>query len=151
MAMTGFSGLSWVMKTIFIASLAFNLLVIGAVATAWHLHGGKHWRHGSVERSLMHFAYRELPRDKRRALRKSWRAERKAMKPLFKDVRAARKDLARVLQAESYDRAGLETALEGVWQKRAAVRQRAASIAARSSFVVVLPAEPVTPTSRSGT
>ncbi len=124
MATTGFSGLSRVMKSVIIASLALNLLVIGALATAWVRHGGKHFHHGGIERSLIHFAYRKLPREKRRALRQAWRKERDTLRPLFNDVRDARKKFGSVLQAEKYDRAAVETALATVWQKRSLVRQR---------------------------
>ena len=128
MANTGFAGLSRMMKGVVIASLAANLLVVGALATAWHRHGGKHhWRGGSVERSLMHFAYKELPRDKRRALKKVWRDKRETLRPLFKEIRGARKEVGQVLQRDVYDRAALTTALNQVWQKRMQVRERASN------------------------
>lgn len=125
MAGLGFSGLSGLMKTIVVVSLAANLLVVGFLATAWHRHGGKHWRGGGIERSLMHFAHRELPRDKRRALRDRWHTERDAFKPVFQGMHAARKDVSAVLQAETYDRAALEAALAKLWEKRAAMRESA--------------------------
>lgn len=127
MVTTGFAGLSRVMKFVIVASLALNLLVIGALATAWFRHGGKHFHHGGIERSLMHYAHRKLPRERRKALRKAWRAERKTLRPLIDDVRSARKAFGRVLQADTYDRTAVETALADVRQKRAAVRQQASN------------------------
>lgn len=124
MTTTGFSGLSRIMKSVIIASLALNLLVVGALATAWVRHGGKHFHHGGVERSLMHFARRHLPAEKRSEFKKSWRSERKEYIPLFKDVRESRKAVGRAIQAKPYDRAGVEAALEQVRQKRALVRDR---------------------------
>ncbi len=124
MPTTGFAGLSWVLKSVMITSLALNLLVVGALATAWYRHGGKHFHHGGgVERSLMHYARRELPREKWRELKKAWRKERESLRPLFEDVRAARKNVGTVLQAETYDRSRVEAALDQVRQKRIMVRQ----------------------------
>lgn len=124
MTATGFAGLSKFMKTVVVVSLALNLLVVGALATAWVRHGGKHWRHGGIERSLMHFAHRKLSRERRRELRKAWHQDRKGMAQLFDDLHEARDGVGKVLQAQPYDRAALEAALETVWQKRSAVRQQ---------------------------
>jgi len=124
MPTTGFAGLSRVLKSVIIVSLALNLLVIGALATAWYRHGGKHFHHGGVERSLMHYARHKLPRDRRRALRKAWHKERDALAPMFQDLRAARKQVGTALQVDSYSRAGVAAALDEVRQKRSLVRQR---------------------------
>lgn len=125
MSTTGFAGLSRVLKGVLVASLALNLLVVGALATAWYRHGGKkHFHYGGVERSLMHYARRELPGEKRQVLRKAWRKERKSLAPMFEEVLAARKSVGTALQAEPYSRAGVEAALGQVRQKRSLVRQR---------------------------
>ncbi len=124
MSIKGWAGLSRVMKSVIIASLAFNLLVVGAFAAAWVRHGGMHkWGGGSVERSLMHFS-RALPRERRKIIRQAWRSERQALKPLFKELQTARKEIGKVLSTEPFDRTALKGALDQFWQKRGQVRER---------------------------
>lgn len=122
-ANAGWSGLSKVMKVFFIISLALNLLVIGAFATAWHRHGGRHG-HGGIERSLMHFAH-TLPGARRRELRQILRKEIGQLKPLYGDLRAGRKAVAEALSAPSFDRTALHSALDAMTAKRSKVRERA--------------------------
>lgn len=125
MTTTGFSGLSRLMKAVVVVSLAANVMIVAALATAWHRHGGKHFHRGGVERSLMHFAHRNLPRERRKELRQAWRKERAAAKDIFQDMRGARKKVAEVLKTEPFDRAAFEAALETVWEKRQELRSRA--------------------------
>lgn len=125
MVQTGFAGLKTWFKALVIASLALNLLIVGFVTSFWFRHGGKHHGHAfAIERSLMHFARRDLPHDRKRALRKAWREERKAFRPMFRELRDGRKQVGEVLERMPYDRAALQATLDRFVEKRTAAQAK---------------------------
>jgi uncharacterized membrane protein len=103
-------------------SLAFNLLVIGAlIGTAgWRKFG--HW-HGArgEDFGLMGFS-RTLPGDRGEALRKTLKQERANLKPLKRDIDAARLAAAEVLGAETYNRDALKAAIEKIGESERALK-----------------------------
>lgn len=103
-----------------IASLAVNLLVVGAV-------GGGMWamRHrvgsGVLLGPLGGFI-EHMPSDRRAALKDALAAQRSGMASYLKTVRAARRQAADVLVAEPFDRAKLEATLKGLYEAELAAR-----------------------------
>jgi uncharacterized membrane protein len=93
------------LRWMLIASLAVNLLVIGAVAGsmfAWHRHGG--WGPGrGGEFGLLGFS-RTLPDQSRKMLRDAVMAKRAEFKQLRQDARKARSEAAEILVSEPYDK-----------------------------------------------
>lgn len=125
MVQTGFGGLKTWFKALVLLSFALNLLIIGFVSTAWIRHGGMHRGHPfAIERSLMHFARKELPRERKRALRQIWRKERTTFRPLFKDLRLSRRNVGEALERTPYDRDAVRAALNGFVSKRNAAQEK---------------------------
>ncbi|MGE0022976.1 MAG: periplasmic heavy metal sensor [Hyphomicrobium sp.] len=119
------------LKYALIASLALNLLIIGAVAGTMYGYG-KHRRGpgGGVrgeDFGLMGLTFR-LPDERKKEIRKRLRADREALRPLVEEVRTARRQAAEKLAAETFDKAALEGALDAAGEKDRTLR--AAAIAA---------------------
>lgn len=97
------------LKVWLIASLALNLLVIGAVAGSMMMqHRPGAWRGaaggpGGDGFGLMNFT-KSLPAERRSEIRKALAVARRGMKPLKDEFRAARSAPADVLAAEPFDR-----------------------------------------------
>lgn len=86
-----------------VASLALNLLVVGALATAaWrhHRHGPK--PHPRSQVTVLDFATTLTP-ERRKALREATLAERTAMRPFRAELRRARGAAREVLLAQPFD------------------------------------------------
>jgi len=103
----------WV-KAVLIVSLAFNLLVIGAVSAKFI--AGHKWakRWGgavSVLREGRRFVH-SLPRERRREIREIARAHRKAFDPVRQAADDARLALAAALEREPFDKQVYAQALE---------------------------------------
>lgn len=119
------------LKYALIASLALNLLIIGAVVGT--MYGfGKHRRGigGGVrgeDFGLMGLTFR-LPDERKKEIRQRLRADREALRPLANEVRAARRLAADKLAVEPFDKAALEGALSAAGEKDRTLR--AAAIAA---------------------
>lgn len=115
------------LKVALIASLALNLLIVGAVAgTMWGMKK-HHPRAPSVrgeDFGLMSIT-RDLPPERRKELRKQLRDDRASLRPLIEEIRAARREAADRLAAEPFDRAALESAIAAVAEKQRALRQAA--------------------------
>jgi uncharacterized membrane protein len=96
-------------------SLAFNLLVIGALAgtAGWRKFGHGHGSPRGEDFGLMGFS-RSLPSDRGDALRKSLKQERANLRPLKRDIEAAREAAAEVLGAEPYNKDALRSAIEKI-------------------------------------
>lgn len=125
MVETGFAKLKTWFKALVLLSFALNLLIIGFVTTAWVRHGGKpHGHPFAIERSLMHFARKELPRARKRALRQAWREERQKFRPMFRELRAGRKQVGEALQRTPYDREAVRAALNGFIETRNAAQAK---------------------------
>ena len=115
------------LKIALVASLAVNLLVLGAVAGSMYMFGRHPPRHGmgpAEDFGLMGLT-RTLPEERRKELRKELREDRAELKPLVNDLRAARRDAADKLAAEPFDRAALERAIAAAAEKERTLRQSA--------------------------
>ena len=104
------------LKLMLIASLAFNLLVVGAVAGAMIFgpHGPRH-RGGSPgdEYGLMGFT-RALSSDRRGPIRKAIKEQRETFKPLREAVDEARREAADVLVEEPFSKDKLKQAFDKI-------------------------------------
>ncbi|WP_072392025.1 periplasmic heavy metal sensor [Hyphomicrobium sp. CS1GBMeth3] len=119
------------LKYALIASLALNLLIVGAVAGTMIGFGKHHPPRGHHPRGedfgLMGLT-RTLPEARRKEIRKQLRAERGKLRPLFEDIRTARREAADKLAAEPFDRAALEAAINTAGERERAMRQQAVDI-----------------------
>lgn len=101
------------LKPLFIASLALNLLVLGAVAGWAFKHGGPHgpWggRHGGADRIL--WLLPDEKRDGARAIVERYRANEGARQS---EAKAARDAVGAALTAEPFSQGTLESALRRV-------------------------------------
>lgn len=119
------------LKYALIASLALNLVIIGAVAGTmygWKHHGPRHGGHPRGEDFGLMGLTRVLPEERRKEVRKQLREERAGMRPMVEDVRAARRDAADRLAAEPFDRSVLEASLAAVTEKDRALREAAVKL-----------------------
>lgn len=117
------------LKYFLIASLALNLLVVGAVAGTMIGFGKHHARHGhgrGEDFGLMGLT-RMLPEERRKEIRKELRGDRAKLRPFVDEIRTARREAADVLAAEPFDRAALERSVEAAAEKERALRQAALS------------------------
>ncbi len=104
------------LKLMLIASLAFNLLVVGAVAGAMILgpHGPRHRSPpGGDEYGLMGFT-RALSADRKGPIRKAIREQRETFKPLREAVDEARSQAAEVLVQEPFSTDKLKEAFDKI-------------------------------------
>ena len=119
------------LRQLLIGSFAVNLLVLGAVAgTAiggWHS-GSPRGSSSTEDYGLWSFA-KELPTDRRKAVRKTIRAERDVLQPMYIEIENSRIAAARLLMAEPFDRAAFQQALD----RLAASENRLKETASRSS------------------
>lgn len=118
------------LKYALIASLALNLLIIGAVAGTMYgfrKHPPRFGQGAREDFGLMGLTHK-LPEDRRKELRKQLRQERTAFRPLIDEIGAARRDAADKLAAEPFDKAALEAALANVGEKERALRQSAVGV-----------------------
>ncbi len=97
-----------------IASLAFNVLIVGFIASRAYHFVGKHWRDGSpvmqVVRQGRKFV-KDLPRERRRELGKMIKSRRDEFKLDDAEMKAALTALAKALRQSPYDAKGTGEAL----------------------------------------
>lgn len=93
-----------------IASLAVNLLVLGALAG--HFLAKPHKGQGP-ETTLAGFS-KTLPGDRQQVLNSAVEADRQSVKQMRQEIRRARREASAVLAAEPFDQAQLKTALEKI-------------------------------------
>ena len=122
------SGMEFRWKVILIASLAFNLLVIGALGGAMLM--GR--RHGSgygrgEDFGLLGFS-RTLPAERRATIRKTLQKDRASLKPLWAEMRKAREDVAAVIVAEPFDKAQLKAAIDKIGEAEGRLKQAGLTI-----------------------
>lgn len=118
------------LKYALIASLALNLLIIGAVAGTMYgfrKHPPRFGQGAREDFGLMGLTHK-LPEDRRKELRKQLRQERIGFRPLIDEIGAARRDAADKLSAEPFDKAALDAALANVGEKERALRQSAVGV-----------------------
>lgn len=118
------------LKYALIASLALNLLVVGAAAgmmLGFGKHGPRFGGPGRGEDFGLMGLTRHLPDDRRKEIRKQLREDRDRLRPMVDDLRAARREAAEKLSAEPFDKAALEAAITAAGDKERALRQTAVS------------------------
>jgi len=115
-------------KWLLIASLAVNLLVIGAIAGA-RFHGHRGWRgeRSSEEFGLIGYA-RHLPAERRKLIRKIVAAEKGAIAAARAEVYKARQEAAAVLVEEPFSTEKLKAAVGRISDAEA--KLKAAGLAA---------------------
>lgn len=118
---------------VLIASLALNLLVIGAATGAMWSHRHGHHRLAG-ERGLLGFV-RELPNERQSKIREVLEAEREKLKPLRETARAKWAETNEVLGTEPFDKdkykAALDRMNEAQMQVRATITDAMVDLAAR--------------------
>lgn len=110
-ASAGPSGRRWLL----VGSLALNLLFIGGLAALW-VHGPPGLGHRGPSQTafgLMKFS-RDLPPDRREAVRKHLKDARQGLKDLRAELRAARQKASEVLASSSYSAEQMQAALAAV-------------------------------------
>lgn len=107
-----------------IASLAVNLLVIGAAASAMYRIHQHQPTLSSVSTNLLAFTS-SLPEPRRKQLWSSIREEHSRLRPLRDDVRAARMEWRRALAAEPFDHARFDKAQSSVLEAENKARSEA--------------------------
>lgn len=115
------------LKYALIASLALNLLIIGAAAGTMYgfrKHPPRFGAGRGEDFGLMGLTHR-LPSERKKEIRKQLRADRVALRPLVEEVRAARRAAAEKLAAEPFDRAALDSAITAAAEKDRTLRQAA--------------------------
>jgi uncharacterized membrane protein len=118
------------LKYALIASLALNLLIIGAVAGTMYgfrKHPPRFGQGAREDFGLMGLT-QKLPEDRRKQLRKQLRQDRVAFRPLIDEIGAARRGAADKLAADPFDKAALEAAIANVAEKERALRQAAVGV-----------------------
>lgn len=123
------------LRQLLIGSFAVNLLVLGAVAgTAiggWR--GGPHRSSSNAEDyGLWSFA-KELPTDRRKAIRKAIRAERDVLQPLYVEIENSRIAAARLLTVEPFDRAAFQQALDRLAENENKLKQTVLGVVLKTS------------------
>jgi uncharacterized membrane protein len=114
------------LKYALIASLALNLLIVGAVAGTMYGFRKHHPRFAERGEDFgMMGLTRVLPDERRKEMRKLLREDRASLRPLMEEVRTARREAAVKLGAEPFDRAALEAAIANVAEKERTVRNAA--------------------------
>lgn len=118
------------LKYALIASLALNLLIIGAVIGTMYGYGrhGPRIGHPRGEDFGLMGLTRALPAERRKEIRKLLREDRTKLRPMFEDIRTARREAADKLAADPFDRAALERAISAASDKERALRQEAIGI-----------------------
>lgn len=116
------------LKYALIASLAFNLLVVGIVGGAMFGFGKHHPRPHFANRGedfgLMGLS-RGMPDERRKEFRKKLREDREQLRPMMEEVRAARRGAAEKLAAEPFDRSALAAAFAAAGEKDRTMREAA--------------------------
>lgn len=97
-----------------IVSLAFNVLIVGFVASRAYHFGGKHWRDGSPVMQVFRQGgkfVKDLPRERRRELGKMIKSRRDEFRLDDAEVKAAVTALAEAIRQTPYDAQRTEEAL----------------------------------------
>ncbi|MDZ4843833.1 MAG: periplasmic heavy metal sensor [Hyphomicrobium aestuarii] len=137
---TGRMGLSRRGWLLLVASLALNLLALGAIASAAFIrrHGGYEpvFAGAAMAPGEMFGFVRSLPPERRRAIRQQVMSERPILKALRASVTAARDDVGRYLVADPLDRAALADATSKLWTAEGNLRRKQLDLMAQMSSVM---------------
>lgn len=116
------------LKYALVASLALNLLVLGAVGGsmyAFRKHPPPRMGYGPHQDFGLMGLTRTLPDERRKEMRKKLREDREKLRPLIEDLRTSRRDAAAKLAAEPFDSAALKAAFDVAGEKDRTVREAA--------------------------
>jgi len=137
---TGRMGLSRRAWWLLVASLALNLLALGAIASAAFIrrHGGFEpvFAGAAMAPGEMFGFIRSLPPERRRAIRQQVMNERPILKALRASVTAARDDVGRFIVADPLDRAALADATSKLWTAEGNLRRKQLDLMAQMSSVM---------------
>lgn len=103
-------------RWLLIGSVALNLVFVGGLAALWFKGPPGHWRGGGASQTafgLMKFS-RELPADRRDAVRRHLKDARPALRSTQDELRQARAQAAEVLGSASYTPEAMQAALDSV-------------------------------------
>ena len=118
-------------RILLIASLALNLLFIGAIGgSMWAMWAG-YWggpRHFAFAGAIHHLM-RELPDERRHVARDVLRRHRAEVQPLRREVRKSRRAAARIMRAEPFDEAAFRSALGELRTAELKIREAIGEIA----------------------
>ena len=128
----------WV-KILLVLSLAFNLLIIGAVSAKvfmpHHRFGGKgpHMTHGPLARpgamyKTGRYLMRQLSRERRYEMMQLVRMHRANMQNELKNLATARLDFARLIASQPDNKAGFDKTYAAVKQAEAALHEKASAL-----------------------
>lgn len=120
-----------------VASLAFNLLVVGVFAAAAWRHRFGPPMHARGQATVLDFT-RTLPDERRRMLLEATNAERLTVRPFRAEIRRARADVRATLQAEPFD----AERFKGAQDRLLAAETRARNAAQSLIHAVVLKMSP---------
>lgn len=110
------------MVALLIASLALNLLVVGAVTGSfWAFRHGGFWAGGGFAGSLLGYVS-TLPAERRREIWRQAGDERRALRAYRQAVREARNEAIRALGTEPFDRERFRAALRRVHEAETTAR-----------------------------
>jgi Spy/CpxP family protein refolding chaperone len=114
-------------KVLFVASLAINLLVVGAIGAALiGAHRGVGLFGGPVVGSPNLLAFlRTLPHERRDSIWHATASERKGLLPLRKELRRMRDDVHRAIVSEPFDQEKFAAAVKAFDETEARLRQSA--------------------------
>jgi uncharacterized membrane protein len=120
------------LKVLLVASLAVNLLVVGAAATAMiglHRGVGLFARPIAGPPNLLGFL-KTLPRDRRDAIWQATAPDRKLLSPLRKEYHRLRDDMHRTLIREPFDKEQFAAAMKALDEAEGRLRQSAQGLVA---------------------
>ncbi len=129
-------------KWLLIASLAFNVLIVGAVASrVWHVRHGGGFAGPATSAAGANIAVftAGLPAERRQAVIAAIRDERQALRPMRDEARQARQAVRLALSAEPFE--GSALALAQARLLEAEVKVRTASQRLIASIAVILTPE----------
>lgn len=111
-------------RWLLLASLAVNLVFVGGLAAVWFHGPPGHWRSGASQTAfgLMRFS-RELPPERRDAVRAHLREARPVLRDLKTGLREARLNAAKVLASPSYTPEAMKAAMDAIAQGDSRMRE----------------------------
>ena len=113
--------INWLLVAL-VASLAVNLLVIGAVAARWYVGAGpERYARLTQAQLIPRFFFRDLDRARRAELLTVFKSKDKEIRDGRAAVKAQVAELADALEAEPYDEARVKAAVEGFTAKSEAL------------------------------
>lgn len=108
-------------RWVLLASVALNVLLATALASAWYQHGRRGGPHGALWMPRAEVLEKVVPDSDRAALRAAYERHRDDVRPRIRALREARRAVHEALHAEPYDEARALAALEALRARDAEV------------------------------